>query len=214
MSLFNSIELRELTERCTVHWHLPEQIDADPDHDDEGEDAIQGLDNLLIEVRFDGAPEYTFTTTRRFTIRLEDGETSVKLYADSEWPWDAHHELLPIQSELLQAILDQEPQKLYPSQTIINHLSALPFFSSVEQTTKEVDQDAPLCPNCGSRLDLESAVRREYVNKDGESQDDSVFALGHYKHDEFLSDEFPGFPNSRFDLLDDSDTCAHCEHQL
>ena len=71
------------------------------------------------------------------------------------------------------------------------------------------------CPGCGNDLGAEESVIREYVNKDGDSSDDSVFASGHYdENGDFESDRFDGFGGGRFDLKDDSDVCACCDHPL
>ena len=71
------------------------------------------------------------------------------------------------------------------------------------------------CPGCGNDLGAEESVIREYVNKDGDSSDDSVFASGHYdENGDFESDRFDGFGGGRFDLRDDSDVCANCNRSL
>lgn len=70
------------------------------------------------------------------------------------------------------------------------------------------------CPGCKADLTAPESVTREYANKDGESKDDSVFAQGHFEGGVFECDRFDGFGGGRFDLLDDSDTCAVCDHPL
>lgn len=128
MSLLQREELERLVKQCFVTWMLPNQVDADPDADDDGVDTVQALDNLLIDVTFDGFEQYNFSTCRRFTIRRSLGEQNVSLYPDHEWPWDAHNDLSPVHAQLLQAILDIEPQKLEPSTLLVRHLNALPLF--------------------------------------------------------------------------------------
>jgi hypothetical protein len=62
-------------------------------------------------------------------------------------------------------------------------------------------------PDCQADLAAPDSVSREYVNKD---DGDPCYASGRYHDGEFVSDAFNGFSAGRFDLLDDSDTCASC----
>jgi hypothetical protein len=128
MSLLQSSVLERLVKLCFVTWMLPNQVDADPDADDDDCHTVQALDNLIIDVTFDGFDHYNFSTCRRFTIRRNSNNEDVILYADHSCPWDAHHDLSPLHAQLLQAVLDFEPQKLEPSKLIIRHLNALPIF--------------------------------------------------------------------------------------
>lgn len=73
--------------------------------------------------------------------------------------------------------------------------------------------DPQTCPHCGSDLSEDATVRRTYVNKDDEDGD--VSGLGHYNTEgQYEPDRFDGFGDGRFDLRDDSDTCAHCDGAL
>jgi len=69
-----------------------------------------------------------------------------------------------------------------------------------------------ICETCGVCLENRYAVVREYINKDG---DNSVFSEGHFVLDKagdmfFEPDISISLSHGRFDLLDDSDTCANC----
>ena len=78
-------------------------------------------------------------------------------------------------------------------------------------TATVIGDDSGRCGKCGSKLVERDSVQREYVNKDG---GDSVFATGHYVDEHFVSDSFSGCDGERYDLLDDSDSCASCDNPL
>lgn len=67
------------------------------------------------------------------------------------------------------------------------------------------------CPECKTDLTTWKSVSRGYTNKDGGP---SAYALGHYdENGDFEPDNGP-LPEGRYDLGDNSDTCAECEGEL
>ncbi len=125
----NTYQRRERAQACTVSWWLPETVLADPDYDD-GDNIIQALDNLSVEVSFvstDEASPLHFVMDRRFTMRREAGHSTV-VYPDDEWEWEASRELNANEVSLLQDLLEYAPEKLVPSSVLIQHLDALEFF--------------------------------------------------------------------------------------
>jgi hypothetical protein len=86
------------------------------------------------------------------------------------------------------------------------------------------------CPNCKADLTQDYSVNREYINKDADEVDEddqatdeddnaSVTCEGFYKKDSaghyfFEPQSDCDLSTGRFDLLDDSDTCASCDHNL
>ncbi len=72
--------------------------------------------------------------------------------------------------------------------------------------------DVTTCSHCKADLTLDDSVVRVYVNKDGKTDEDNIQAEGKYLTDgTFESTSFSGFPEGRFDLLDDSDSCNTCD---
>lgn len=95
-----------------VQWLPPSQLDADPDHDDDGEDVRGFADNLFIRIMGAGEGVPDFQTSRRFSIRVDMATGEVFVYPEAEWGWDAHGDLLPAQRALLQRIEDEQPELL------------------------------------------------------------------------------------------------------
>lgn len=77
-------------------------------------------------------------------------------------------------------------------------------------------QSLTTCDKCKADLTERDAVTREYANKDGE---ESQFCEGFYKQDSnkefhFEASNSVNLSGGRYDLLDNSDTCTHCGHQI
>lgn len=73
------------------------------------------------------------------------------------------------------------------------------------------------CNHCHANLSSPGSVIREYIDKDGEFDDDSssVFADGHYDEEGYFDpDESVSLSGGRYDLADNSDKCAACGGQL
>jgi len=68
---------------------------------------------------------------------------------------------------------------------------------------------------CGADLSKNSSVKRDYVNKDGSA---GCFGFGHYYgpplNGQYECDTSPDLSIGRWDLLDNSDTCAGCGAEL
>lgn len=64
------------------------------------------------------------------------------------------------------------------------------------------------CIECGADLTAKDAVRRTYINKDGES---ARSVDGHYDaQGVFDTNRSCDLSDGRFDLVDGSDTCNNC----
>jgi hypothetical protein len=92
-------------------------------------------------------------------------------------------------------------------------------------TSQTIEQNnETTCSNCKADLTQDYSVSREYINKgagglDDEDNEASVICEGFYKKDgagdyHFEPQSDCNLSTGRFDLLDDSDKCAYCDHQL
>ena len=79
----------------------------------------------------------------------------------------------------------------------------------IDLSGNQSDKTYPTCGKCGADLCIGNSVKREYTPKDDGVK--PVIALGHYEtNGDFEPDNSVGFGGNRFDLCDNSDSCAIC----
>lgn len=100
----------------------------------------------------------------------------------------------------------------------VNHGEKKEYLNAVSYDTNMYEKELSItvCPNCKSDLTEEGAIRREYAHKDGAC---SQFSEGFLEQDlngnfNFETSGSANLSGGRYDLLDDSDKCSNCEHQL
>jgi len=79
----------------------------------------------------------------------------------------------------------------------------------IELSGEEQEKTYPTCGKCGADLCIQESVKREYTPKDEGVE--PVFGLGHYNSNgEYETLGSVDFGGKRFDLCDNSDSCAKC----